>query len=133
MTKILASAHLASGVRYEQHIRIGNHELVADEPEALGGTDAGPAPFGFVAAGLAACTAITLKMYAQNHGWTLEGLRVDVRIFADEEKRRAERLLTFPRETPPDQRARLAEIAEKTPVTRALRDGLAIETTIAEA
>jgi putative redox protein len=127
MSKLLTSAHMASGDRYEQHIRVGSHELVADEPEALGGTDAGPAPFGFVAAGLTACTAITLKMYAQAHGWTLEGLRVDVRILADGETRRAERLLTFPRETPGAQRARLAEI-----VTRALRDGLAIETTIAE-
>jgi putative redox protein len=128
----LGSAHATGGPGYQQQIRIGRHELIADEPVTRGGADAGPNPFSFVLAGLAACTGITLKMYAERHAWELGGLRVDVALFVEGEQRRIERVLTFPPGVPAEQRARLTEIAEKTPVTRALRSGFTIETTTAE-
>jgi putative redox protein len=130
--RALGSAHATSGEGYEQLIRLGRHELLADEPEARGGKDKGPNPFSLVLAGLATCTGITLQMYAKRHGWTLGALRVDVKGFVEEEQYRIRRVLTFPAEVPEEQRVRLAEIAEKTPVTRALRSGFAIETITAD-
>jgi len=128
----VASAHLTSGAGYEQRIRAGHHDLVADEPEALGGKDAGPAPFALVLAGLAACTSITLAMYAQRKGWTLGPLHVDLRLFREGDAHRIERTLRFDPAVTAEQRASCAAIAEKTPVTKALRAGFAIATTVAD-
>lgn len=126
----LASVHLTSGSGYEQHIRAGHHELNADEPVALGGQDAGPAPFQLVLSGLAACTSITLSMYAKKKGWELGTLKVDLRVFEEGDKHRVERVLTFDPKVTEEQRVRLADIAERTPVTKALRGGFTIDTTI---
>ena len=56
----------------------GGHSLVTDEPESVGGTDAGPSPTRLLAASLAACTAITVEMYADRKGWDVGELEVDV-------------------------------------------------------
>ncbi|MDB5448707.1 MAG: osmotically inducible protein, partial [Phenylobacterium sp.] len=61
---------IAPDARYRMQLDAGGHRLVADEPAANGGADAGPSPFLMVLAGLAACTGITLRMYAERHGWT---------------------------------------------------------------
>jgi putative redox protein len=53
---------------YRTRIATRTHALIADEPEALGGKDAGPAPYDLLLASLGACTAITLKM-ALSKGW----------------------------------------------------------------
>ena len=90
----LATAHLASGTaRYEQHIRVGRHELVSDEPAALGGTDAGTSPYGLLLASLAACTAITLRMYADRKGWELGAVRVDLEMVRDGDVERITRTI----------------------------------------
>ena len=47
---------------YQQAIQVGRHRLVADEPVAMGGADAGLAPFDFLLASLGACTSISLRM-----------------------------------------------------------------------
>jgi putative redox protein len=111
-------------------LRTGAHELVADEPAAAGGGDLGPTPFGFLLSGLAACTAMTLRMYAERKGWDLTTVEVDVRYdIADEEPGAIERTITVPADLPPEQRDRLADIAERTPVTLAVRGGTPITTT----
>lgn len=51
--------------RYQQEIRAGKHQYLADEPVDMGGADAGPAPFDFIMSGLGACTSMTLRMYAE--------------------------------------------------------------------
>ena len=56
----------------------GRHRLTTDEPAQLGGTDTGPAPHELVPAALAACVAVTIRMYARTKGWTLGELSVDV-------------------------------------------------------
>src|SRR5580704_15246853 len=126
---MLGAAHATSELGYQQRIRTGRHDLISDEPEVRGGKDTGPNPFSLVVAGLAACTGITLQMYAERHGWTVVGLRVDVEAFADSGQHRLKRVLRFPAQVPQEQRVRLAEIAERTPVTKALRSGFEIETT----
>jgi putative redox protein len=136
--QFLASAHSVSqpGTNYAQNIRVGRHKLIGDEPEVHGGKDAGPAPYHFVLAGLAACTAITLDMYAQRKGWTLGEVKLDLRMFRKmpEGEERIERTISIGGESgesiTEEQRARLAEIAEKTPVTKTLKRSLAIPTTV---
>jgi len=114
---------------YPVAIRAGDHDLSADEGPALGGGDTGPAPFELLAASLVACTAITLRMYADRKGWPVEAIEVDVHYLkAGDLPARIERTLTLAGALDPDQRARLADIAERTPVTLALRGGVPITT-----
>jgi putative redox protein len=111
-------------------LRAGAHELVADEPATAGGGDLGPTPFGFLLSGLAACTAMTLRMYAERKGWELTTIAVDVRYdIVDDEPGAIERTITVAADLPAEQRDRLADIAERTPVTLAVRGGTPITTT----
>ena len=75
-----ASARQADA-RYTVKIKVGHHDLIGDEPASAGGGDAGPPPFGLVLAGLAACTAITLRMYAERKNWALTGLGLELEYF----------------------------------------------------
>jgi putative redox protein len=63
---------------YTQQITAGHHRLVADEPRPIG-DDAGPTPYDLLLAGLGACTSITVRMYADRKGWSLERVRVTLR------------------------------------------------------
>jgi putative redox protein len=115
---------------YRVELRAGAHRLVADEPAALGGGDAGPSPFGFLLSGLAACTATTLRMYAERQGWDLATVEVDVRYDVTDGQASIDRTIALPADLPVQRRDRLAEIAERTPVTKAVRAGTPIATTI---
>ena len=111
-------------------IRFARHRFVADEPTAEGGGDLGPTPFGLVMSGLAACTVTTLRMYAERKGWELTSIEADVRYdVADDGRSAIERTITVPADLPTEQRQRLAEVAERTPVTLAIKDGTPITTT----
>lgn len=118
--------------RYRTEITAGGHSLVADEPADVGGTDSGPTPYDLLAAGLGACTAMTLRMYADHKGWPLEAVTVSLshrKIHAkdcescatesgslDRIKRQIEVLGPLDA----DQRQRLMEIADRCPVHRTL-------------
>ena len=123
------TAHIGRDT-YRTDIEVSGHKLVADEPPALGGANAGPAPYDLILAGLGACTAITLRMYADRKDWPLESLDVGLRTVRGEQGLRIERTLTIVG-LDDEQRARLADIAERTPVTLTLKDGLPIHTTLA--
>jgi len=115
---------------YRVDIRVGGHEVTADEPAAAGGGNAGPSPFGLVLSGLVACTATTLRMYAMRKGWALATIEVDARYDVDDDgKSVIARTITIPADLPSEQRQRLADIAERTPVTLAIRSGTPIATT----
>jgi putative redox protein len=127
----IASVHVDGGApKYAQSIRIGRHAIVSDEPEHGGGADAGPAPYGLVLAGLGACTSITLRMYADRKGWDLGPVHVDLVMVRDGDAERIERTIRLAASVTTEQRTRLAEIAEKTPVTKSVRRGTAIVTTL---
>lgn len=115
---------------YRTRIETGTHRLLADEPAARGGEDAGPAPYDLLLSALGACTAITLRMYADRKGWRIESLDVALHIVGGGTGMRIDRVLTI---AGPDAaaRARLAEIAERTPVTLTLKTGVEIHTTLA--
>lgn len=132
--KVVATATAEIGeTRYATSIHTGVHTLTADEPKPDGG-DAGPSPFGLVLSGLGACTAITLRMYAERKEWPLKAVHVDLafhwEVVGEERHPHIERTLRLDGPLDDAQRARIAEIAEKTPVTRALKSGIAIRTTL---
>lgn len=115
-------------VNYAVSVRTGRHSLVADEPAKLGGQDAGPAPYDLLLASLGACTAITLRMYAARKEWSLTDVTVDLKLERDGDNVQIARALSFQGSLDDTQRARLADIAERTPVTLTLKNGLAINT-----
>ncbi|GAA3515961.1 bifunctional alpha/beta hydrolase/OsmC family protein [Aquimarina addita] len=61
---------------YTTQMKVGSHFMIADEPEEVGGHDFGPSPYEFVAAGLASCTAMTIKMYVARKNWDLKNVEV---------------------------------------------------------
>jgi putative redox protein len=122
--------------RYQQTIRVGRHTLIADEPVAAGGTDAGPAPYDFLLAGLGACTSMTLRMYAERKGISLSRVSVELtREKAEIEGRglvdRIVRIITLEGDLTVEQRVRMLEIANKCPVYRTLCSDIQIESSIA--
>jgi putative redox protein len=69
-------------------------------------------------------------MYAERKGWPLTGVDVTLAyIVNDQNERWIDRLITL-HGVDDDQRAKLAEIAERTPVTKAVRAGTEICTTL---
>lgn len=121
-----------------QDIQSGpDHHVLADEPLAYGGTNRGMSPYGFLAAGLGACTAMTIRMYARRKGWPLTHVSVDVshaKVHAqDTEADSRNRIDTFTRaitlegDLDAEQRARLMQIADKCPVHRTLEKGVRVQ------
>ena len=130
-----AVSAVSAGARYRTEITSGGHAVVADEGPALGGADAGFSPFALVLAGLAACTGITLRMYAERKGWPGVALNVELQLHAgpDKDRRLIRRRVTVT--GAPDEAgvARLRDIVERTPVTLALKAGFDIETELSGA
>ena len=113
---------------YAVSLTAGSHQLTADEPAQLGGKDAGPAPYDLLLSSLGACTAITLRMYAKRKQWTVRSVLVDLRFEREKDSARIDRTITIEGDVTADQRARMLEIAEKTPVTLTLKAGTPINT-----
>jgi putative redox protein len=109
---------------YGQYITSGRHVMGADEPEALGGKDTGPDPYELVLAGLGACTAMTLRMYANRKQWPLTKVTVDLRHLqrataGKDLKDKFERVITIEGDLTDEQRQQLIAIADKCPVSQA--------------
>jgi putative redox protein len=115
---------------YTVSLLAGHHKLISDEGATAGGQDAGATPHELLCAALAACTAITLRMYAQRKDWALRAVHVDVLLKIEGQEHRITRRLRFDGSLDEAQRARLADIAERTPVTLTLKQGVTITTTL---
>ena len=127
--RLIARADTRIGTEnYRVDVKAGHHALISDERKAHGGGDAGPAPYEYILSGLGACTAITLRMYAERKQWALEQAHVDLRFIRNGDDARIERFITLGGDLTEEQRARLADIAERTPVTLTLKAGVTIET-----
>jgi putative redox protein len=83
-TQTLASVTAENtGALYRTTMSSGVHTLVADEPPRLGGADTGPDPMAYLCMSLASCKAITMRMYAQRKGWTVDRIRVAIKLEKD--------------------------------------------------
>ena len=120
-------------VDYATSIETGHrHRLVADEGPELGGKDAGPAPYDLLISALGACTVITLRMYAERKQWPVTSVHADLHFKRGEDKVESiERVLHIEGTVDAEQKKRMADIAERTPVTLTLKRSLEIRTTLA--
>ncbi|HEY8582353.1 MAG TPA: OsmC family protein [Capillimicrobium sp.] len=107
---------------FRHAIQIRDHQLGADEPREAGGDDTAPSPQELLAASLAACTAITMEMYAQRKGWDLGHVEVDCQYQPAERgcPTRFDLVLRVPDGLSDEQLDRLKVIAAKCPVHRTL-------------
>lgn len=119
-----------AAARYATTIRTRHHHLVADEPVAAGGGDTGPSPFELVLSGLGACTAVTLRMYADRKQWPLAAVHVVLAIHRHDTSTWISRELRLDGPLDAAQRARLADIAERTPVTLLIKNGSEVRTVL---
>lgn len=116
---------------YVQQVTCGSHQLKADEPKERDGGDAGPAPFDYLLAALGSCTSITLRMYADRKGWDLGN--VTVTLAYQRTKDTAPSITRDVAVSAPiseEQRARLADIIERTPVTLAIKQGVQLASSV---
>lgn len=127
MRKISTASVVSAGPNYLHRIHVGPFDLTTDEPGALGGGGRGPAPFDYYLASLAACTAITLRMYAEKKGWNLGEFRAELGLGFDADgKVHVHRTLHSDQPLSDEQWQRLLEIVANTPVTKAMREGAVI-------
>jgi len=130
----IAGVKLESTAGYAQSIRAVGHQLTADEPPSRGGTDTGPTPYSLLLSAVGACTAITLRMYAERKGWTLGTIEIGMRMLrAKDGRERIDREIRIGAPLTDEQKARLGEIADKTPVTKTVTAGVPIATTVVAA
>lgn len=129
-----------AGKGYTTSVRARGHDFKADEPPEAGGKNEGPTPYDLLLAGLGACKAMTVKMYADRKGWPLKEvlctLRHDRRHPEDcedcEEKGNAAKIdhidveLQFIGDLTDEQRARLKEISNKCPVHKTITSDLIV-------
>jgi uncharacterized OsmC-like protein/pimeloyl-ACP methyl ester carboxylesterase len=121
-------------------IQTAKHNFIADEPDSVGGDDFGPSPYDFISAGLAACTVMTLKIYAERKKWDLQEVYAhityskkhsdDLMLDVDKPTRidHLSKKLTFIGDLDESQRQRLKEIASKCPVHKTLQSEVIIDT-----
>ncbi|MDX1429835.1 MAG: bifunctional alpha/beta hydrolase/OsmC family protein [Rhodothermales bacterium] len=126
--------------RFRTDIVANGHHLVADEPRSVGGDNAGPTPYDLLVAGLGACTAMTLRMYADRKEWSLEEVTVklqhskvhaedcDCETTATGKIDKIDRGIVLRGALTADQRSRLIEIADRCPVHRTLEGDIVVTT-----
>jgi putative redox protein len=131
MAMTATARRIGNTLKHEVDVN-GRHVIVTDEPERLGGTDEGPAPHELLAAMLASCIATMIAMYAQNRGWDVGEIAVDVNYDTDSVPRRVAVEVHLPDDLTPDQKRRLERVAQTCPARRALEAGFAFEERIVQ-
>lgn len=119
-------------VGYQVEIEAAGHHLHADERPDEGPTT-GPNPYALLLSSLAACKAMTVRMYANRKEWPLDAVNVSLsihKIYAkdchdcesddDAKVDIIEEQLSFEGDLTDEQRDRLAWIADRCPVHRTL-------------
>ena len=136
-------ARLAEDGGYTTRLTARAHAFAADEPRDVGGADTAPTPYELLLGALAACTAMTVRMYANRKRWPLGAIVVrmrPVRPHAPDCERceteevgagRLEREVEFTGDLTDEQRARLLYIADRCPVKQTLERGLKVQAAVA--
>jgi putative redox protein len=114
--------------KFKTELVFENHNLIADEPLVLGGEDLGPTPLTMLKMSLGACTAITLRMYADRKEWNLDEVNVIIDFESDGKSTRFTSKVELIGDLDDTQRARLMQVASKCPVHKVLANPIEIET-----
>jgi len=113
------NAHI--GERLTTLLTVRHHVLLADEPASFGGLDYGPTPFELLAASVASCTAITVANFARRRKWALPSIDVEVTMVPVEDGHDFAVKLSLPDGLTSEQASRLAAVAIRCPVRRAMQ------------
>jgi len=121
-----------SGHPYQVSIDARDHRWLADEPEEAGGDDTGPQPGELLLSSLGACTAITVKMYANRKKWPLEDISIEVRfnsaVKPDPLTTVIDMEIQLRGDLTEEQQARLIQIAQSCPVHKVLSNPIIMNT-----
>ncbi|WP_371359342.1 alpha/beta fold hydrolase [Cohaesibacter sp. ES.047] len=138
--------------KFQNHVRVGHHRLIADEPTSVGGLDSGPSPYDYLATALGACTTMTLRMYAEMKKLPVDHIATEVRhnkVHADDcdtctkveienmanskgKVDRFERMITLEGNLTDDDRDSLLRIADRCPVHQTMEKGAKVKTKLVE-
>ncbi|MEO0576502.1 MAG: bifunctional alpha/beta hydrolase/OsmC family protein [Pseudomonadota bacterium] len=132
-----APGHTVAATRtgsFRTDINVAGHDIVADEPASVGGSNSGPTPTALLDAALASCTSMTIQMYARHKSLPLTKVSVDVTH--NKEESDGETITVFHRNVTLEgdltdaQRARMMEIADRCPVHRTLHSDVQVRSTL---
>ncbi len=141
-SKSKVAASLDGDEMFTTQLKLGDHIILADEPTNFGGNNFGPSPYEFLSAGLAACTVMTIQMYARRKKWEVENVTCHINYSKDHAvdcehcEEDSAKIDTFTREIKLTgnlsevQKKRLLEIADKCPVHKTLHTKTQIITTL---
>ena len=135
MSKTAAVTVVNAETPYVVTLSDGTHQWLADEPLEAGGGNRGPSPHPLVLSGLGACTAITLRMYADRKRWPLSGVSVELQLNPDGAPARGgseiRRRITLHGDLTAEQRERLLQVANACPVAKTLGGEIHTTTSVA--
>lgn len=141
-SKVVAS--LDEEDKYTTQLKMADHHFIADEPIEFGGNNYGPSPYRFLSAGLAACTVMTLQMYARRKNWYIENITCHINyskdhaVDSENNNEKSAKIDTFTRKIKltgtitEEQKKRLLKIADKCPVHKTLHSKSQIITKLME-
>lgn len=140
MSRMIRVTGKPSGLR--QVISIGPHQLLADEAKEDGSNDEGPDPYEYLLASSGTCINMTLRMYANHKGWSLNQIETTLshsKSYATDCEHceqpaamldRIESRIALFGELSDEQRKRLLEIANRCPVHRTLTSKIEIHSAL---
>ncbi len=125
--------HAVNRQSYKTVLTNGKHQILADEPESLGGTDNGLAPRELLHASLASCAAITMRMYANRKEWEIDEIEVWVEPMLDTETEEMylRKQIALKGNLDEKQLKRMKQISDKCPIQKLLSNSITIKTEFA--
>lgn len=112
----------------QQKLSAGDLHFLSDAEVSKGGSDSGPSPHEYLGAALAACTSMTLKMYAGRKEMKLDNAIVTVDIERHDDVETFSREIQLQGNLSAEEKERLLEIAHKCPIHKALSGQIQIKT-----
>ena len=143
-SKSKVAASLDGDEMFTTQLKLGDHNILADEPKTFGGNNFGPSPYEFLSAGLAACTVMTIQMYARRKKWEVDNVSCHIDYSKDhavdcehceEDSAKIDtfkRKITLTGNLTAEQKTKLLQIADKCPVHKTLHSVTQIITTLEE-
>jgi putative redox protein len=125
-----ATARSIPGTLRQEVVIEGQHRLITDQPERLGGEGSGPSPHELFPAALAACVTVTLVQYARTKDWELGDVRVAVDYDHHASPRRFSVIVEIGGDLSDAQLERLARVARACPLRRSIEAGIEFDETI---